>query len=609
MDWAKNKMFEWNEITQTAQIFTSPETIDLPVIHLKSNEGIFNKYSNDELMKIGVPESLLELVRSIRDLNDLGANEHFLPRDTFEHLFNLSDGYNINTLINEVESGKIDASTMYEQQGSHNNKRSFIEVDDKLIEEFINGDLSKWQIFLHPTQRRLVEGDFRGSVKVTGGAGTGKTVVALHRLKYLSQKINPTSDSKIVFTTFTNALTSNLNQLVKKLHVDSNTYKIINIDSLLRELALSNQLIDSNTRFIDMFNSKTSNEIWEIILENNLSAFEVSFLSAEYQNVVLNSNVNSLETYLATSRIGRGKPITRKQKMEIWSLIEKYNEYKVIHNLVDRYELFNKVSNYFNSRQEKPFSYVIADEIQDLSNLELRFLRSLVEEKENDLFLVGDPYQKIYAKKLNFSRAGISIKGNRSKQLRINYRTSEEIKRLAISTVKGLNYDDFDGEEETLNGYLSMFHGQIPTYNIFRTKTEEFDFLVQRIKELKSEGIMYSEVAIGFRTKDALREVKSVLHKLKLPYNDNTTHATNDTGGIVLSTFHGLKGLEFKAVLLADVNNRTCPLYYSGYNDLDEEAKLQYENSEKSLVYVAMTRAVRHLFISGIGVKSAVIDI
>jgi superfamily I DNA/RNA helicase len=560
-------------------------------------------------MKIGVPESLLELVRKISSLNELEANEQYLPQDAFENLFYLSEGLSIHSLILEVESGKVNAVGLDEQQGSFNNKRSFIEMDDDLMEEIINGDLSKWQIFLHPSQRKLAEGDFKGSVKVTGGAGTGKTVVALHRLKYLSQKTNLLSDNKIVFTTYTNALTLNLNQLVKKLHIDSNSFKIVNIDTLLRDLALTNNLIDSNTRFLDMFNSKNSSEVWEVILENNLSEFEVGFLTSEHQNVILYYNVNSLNSYLETSRIGRGKPITRKQKMEVWSLIEKYNQYKIINNLVDRAELFNKVSNFFREQEIKPFSHLIADEVQDLSNVELRFLRSIVEEKENDLFLVGDPYQRIYAKRLNFSSAGISVRGNRSKQLRINYRTSEEIKRLAISTIKGLKYDDFDGEAESLNGYLSLFHGQKPSYEIFKTKTEETQYIIESIKELKSEGINYSEIAIGFRTKEALKEVKTALHKLKLPYNDNTTNTVNDSGGIVLSTFHGLKGLEFKVVFLADVNNRTCPLLYSGYNELDEDGKLQYENSEKSLVYVAITRAISKLYITGIGVKSEIVGL
>ena len=608
MDWAKNKVFEWNEMTQTAQIFTSPETVENTESFISSKSGLFVMYTDEELIRIGVPESLIKLVRSIENLNDLDAYEQYLPQDVFENLFYLSEGLSINTILAEIEAGKVN-SVDVDKQNSINNKRSFIEVDDSLMEEIINGDLSKWQIFLHPTQRKLAEGEFKGSVKVTGGAGTGKTVVALHRLKFLTQKGNLLEKGKVVFTTYTNALTTNLNQLVKKLNLDSTKYTIVNIDSLLRDLALTYNVTNSTTRFLDMFNSKSSKDVWEEILETNLSEFEINFLSAEHQNVILYNNIQSQDEYLKTSRIGRGKPLTRKQKMEIWSLVEKYNQYKSANNLVDRSELFNKVSDHLKTLDTKPFSYLIADEVQDLSNVELRFIRNLVEEKDNDLFLVGDPYQKIYARKINFSSAGISVRGNRSKQLRINYRTSEEIKRLAISTVKGLQYDDFDGQEESLKGYLSLFHGQVPSYNIFRTKTDEVDFLIDQIKSFKAEGINYYDMAVGFRTKDALKEVKSALHKLKLPYNDNTTSATNDSGGIVLSTFHGLKGLEFKVVFLADVNNRTCPLYFSGFNELENSEKIEYENSEKSLVYVAMTRAISKLIITGIGVKSDLIGI
>ncbi len=116
------------------------------------------------------------------------------------------------------------------------------------------------------------------------------------------------------------------------------------------------------------------------------------------------------------------------------------------------------------------------------------------------MFLVGDPYQKIYSRKINFATAGIHVRGTRSKQLRINYRTSEEIKKLAITAVKGMKYDDFDGETEKLNGYLSHFHGDVPTYDIFKTKSEEIDAIVKEITSLKERAFEYKDIAIGCRT-------------------------------------------------------------------------------------------------------------
>jgi hypothetical protein len=610
MDWAKNKIFEWNESTQTAQIFTSPDLIEKGEIKGKDLfEGLFTHYSNEDLVKIGVPESYIDIIKNLKDLNDLEMIEKDLPEDAFENLFYLSEGINIDKLIVEINEGKMLSVDLDEQFSSINNRRFFVEIDDEVLTELLNGDLSKWQIFLHPSQRKLVERDFNGSVKITGGAGTGKTVVALHRLKYLTETFDLSENRKVLMTTFTNALSSNLVSLAKKLHADESKFTIVNIDAVAREYAMKENLIDRATRILDFTNSKKSIELWEEFLEQNLSEFDSVFLDAEYQGVILYNDVKSLETYLKTSRIGRGKPISRKQKMEFWALVEKYERYKAEHLFIDRSELFNLVTNHLNATKKRPYCHVISDEIQDFSNVELRFLRSLVDEKDNDLFLVGDPYQKIYAKKINFSAAGISVRGNRSKQLRINYRTSEEIKRLALSTVKGLSYDNFDGEDEKLKGYLSLFHGERPSYEIFKTKQEEIDYLISQIKILKSQEFNYSDIAIGFRTKDALKEVKTALHKLKIPYNDNSVSNMNDATGVLLSTLHSLKGLEFKAVFIADVNNRTCPYQVSSLSTMDDLEKEEYFNRERSLMYVAMTRAINILKITGVGVKSELIGL
>jgi len=610
MDWAKNKVFHWNDNTDTAQIFTAPEAVSINVAQTDTskNPHLFDDFSEEQLLQIGVPSQTLNLVRSLKDLNELGDSEKYIPTDAFENLFYLTEGLNIELLIAEINEGKSKATEQEAKVNSINNKRSFVEVDDDLMSEIINGDLSKWQIYLHPSQRKLVEPDFKGSVRVTGGAGTGKTVVALHRLKKLTSILIDEDDRKTLFTTFTNALTQNLTVLAEKLNIDKNKVVITNIDTLVRDLAKEYNLVDKNVRILDFYNSKSSYELWDDFLEQNLTEFDTLFLTAEYQNVILFNDIKNLEEYLKVSRIGRGKPISRKVKMEIWELVEKYNKKKKEENYIDRAELFNLVTNHLKSLAFRPFKNVIADEVQDLSNIELRFLRALVEEKVNDLFLVGDPYQKIYARKINFTAAGISIRGSRSKQLKINYRTSEEIKRLAVTAVQGINYDDFDGETEKLNGYLSLFHGELPTYEVFKTKSDEINTIITYIEELKEKGFKLNDIALAFRTKEALKEVKTALHKNKIPFSDNAT-ASSSNSGAILSTFHGLKGLEFKAVMLCDVNYRTVPLMIQKMDTMDQQEKEDYLNSEKSLLYVAITRAISVLKIVGTGIKSELVNI
>jgi mRNA-degrading endonuclease RelE of RelBE toxin-antitoxin system len=609
MDWAKNKTFYWNDNTDTAQIFNISDEIETE-INIKEDKiaHLFDSYSDEHLIQIGVPDQTLKLVRSLRDLNELGDAEKYLPNDAFENLFYILEGINIEILISEINEGKSTNRNELDKINSFNNKRSFIEVDDELMSEIINGELSKWQIYLHPAQRKLVESEYKGSVKVTGGAGTGKTVVALHRLKKLSilEDINDTR--KILFTTFTNSLTQNLVHLADKLNIEQSKIVLTNIDALVRDLANQYNLIDKNVRVLDFINTKSNYDLWEELLEQKLSQFDTEFISKEYKDVILFNDVKNLNEYLNIKRIGRGKPISRKAKFDIWELVEAFELKKTNELYIDRSELFNKVTNHLKNNQITPFKNVIADEIQDLSNVEFRFLRSLVEEKNNDLFLVGDPYQNIYSKKVNFSAVKISIRGNRSKQLKINYRTSEEIKKLASSAINGINYDDFDGETENLNGYLSLFHGEEPTYQIFKTKNEEVKEIIDYINNLKEMNINFNDIALGFRTKDALKDIKTNLHNNKIPFNDITSSKINNNG-VILSTFHGLKGLEFKYILLCDVNNRTLPLQIRKTELMTSEEKIEYLNSEKSLIYVAITRAISTLKIFGTGIKSDLISI
>jgi superfamily I DNA/RNA helicase len=249
--------------------------------------------------------------------------------------------------------------------------------------------------------------------------------------------------------------------------------------------------------------------------------------------------------------------------------------------------------------------------VQDLSNVELRFLRSLVPEGPDDLFMVGDPYQRIYARRLNFGAVGISVRGRRSRKLRINYRTSEEIKRAALSTVKSLTPDDFEGEGsgETLDGYLSLFHGQRPSYQVYQHRKDELQALLDAVKLHHEAGVTYSGMAIGVRLKASMDPFRDALHRAGIPYSDKISKKRNDKTGILLSTLHGLKGLEFKVVLLVDVTDATCPFRSVKFAYLSESQQRELVYAERSLLYVAMSRAVNFLYLSGTGVRSEMVRV
>jgi len=609
MAWAENKTFEWNDVTNTPQLYTV-ETAEKEIEtepdwakiygyeEPKKNEAI-TSLSDEELLKMGVPEKLVNEVNQIDSFAKLEKMEKRLPDDVFENLFYLLDGVTYSEVIDEVEQSK-----QSEDGDSLAFKRFYVEVDDELLERMLEGDLEKWSLFLHPSQRSLVNKDFNGEVKVTGGAGTGKTVAAIHRLKYLVDKYG--SNRNILFATYTNALKRNLESQIGKLNIESSQYDLSTIDATAQNLGRSFGLLSENSTITELSNSISSKDVWEKVLETEVSSFDADFLIDEANQILYYYDLTDRRAYFNQTRFGRGIPITRKQRLEVWKLFEKYQEYKSENEIIDRYELFNKVSAYLNEHPEKrPYQHVVLDEVQDCSNVEVRFIRSLADEGENDLFLVGDPYQSIYGKKVVFSQAGVNIRGRRSKKLKVNYRTTEEIKKYALSALKGVTYNNFDGEEENLHGYVSIFHGKVPLYQTFDSKNDEHEFILNRIREIteNDNNVSLSNVVIATRTKASYREIMSRLHKAGIEYFD-VRDETGNRNGVHLCTFHSLKGLEYKAVILADVNDRTCPQKPFGYQDWSEDKKENYINSEKSLLYTAMTRAILDLSITGTGSKS-----
>ncbi|MGQ1784913.1 UvrD-helicase domain-containing protein [Saccharicrinis sp. GN24d3] len=607
--WATNKVFQWNDATQSMQMFTAPEeTLEVQQskeVNYKS-EPFLSTIGNDKLLKIGVPEVLLPSIIKIDTIDDLEELEQFIPTDVFENLFYLMDGADIDNIIYEIEEGKVQEQEIEAKVNSINNQRSFIELtDDNLFNEILSGNLKKWKYYLHPSQRKLVNGYFKGSVKVSGGAGTGKTVAALHRLKYLTQ-IKKSSES-ILFTTYTNALTDNLNHLIKGLDMNEGNITVSTIDSIVASLISKYNILEEDYKTFELNPVKSASEIWEELISAELTQYSPEFLESEYKDVILYNNVSSLSEYIKTSRKGRGKPISRRQRTEIWEYIEKFKAQKKEKHLYYKDETFNALYNYLIQNNITPYDYCLVDELQDFSNIELRLVRSLVAEKPNDLFMVGDPMQKIYDRHINFSKIGINVRGNRSRRLRINYRTTEEIKKMAFSVIQDCHYDNFDGEEENKGGYVSLFHGNKPTYQIFKTKNDEIDFVLNSLKDLKDKGYQNGELAICARTKDALKDFRNILHKENIPYTNNDSNVNTDS--LALLTFHKTKGLEFKHVFIVDANDRTIPKLPYNFNEMESEWQANYLKNEKSLLYVAVSRAIENVTISGIGNKSESIKV
>lgn len=603
-NWGKRKRFVWNEHTQACQLITVEETtVVVPVAKPieTTSDSVFASMPDEKLLKIGVPQESIARVKTIKDLDDLDKLDSVLPEDAFENIYNILDGENIDNVISAIEEGQ--AHNNGDKLLSDNNRRRFVEItDDNVLQDIISQGMDKWQIFLHPSQRKLVGADYKGTIKVSGGAGTGKTVAALHRLKHLCE--NP--DAHVLFTTYTKTLSVNIAEAIEKLKVPKQRYTLNNIDRVLLDIAEKYKIKDGY-KVLDYSGDDESLKLWREVLETEVTEFDEKFLYDEYIDVIVYYGNKDVKQYMMQPRIGRTKALSRKQRVEIWKLVEKYVALKQERRVVDRLELFNETTNYLNEHGIHPFTNVIADEFQDFSNPELKFLRALVPVGRNDLFLTGDPIQRIYTgRKINFSAAGINVRGVRSRKLKINYRTTEPIRRVAISVVKGVDYDDMDGGKETMNGYVSLIHnGEKPVYRIVDDATEEVNQVVAWLKDCTDNGIKPSEICIAAPSMNLLKGLQSRFHHDGTEYRVlKGAQKQGTTGGVDLCTFHSLKGLEYRVIILIDVNERNMPSKVKdGYpfSGMDKVEQKEYLSAKRSLLYVAMTRARQLVYITGFG--------
>lgn len=601
--WGMSKRFVWNEHTQACQLISVEEKADdfTPSSQPEIENTFFTGVPEEKLLKIGIPQEAIGRVMSIKSLDDLDALEPILPIDAYENLFNIMDGANIDDVICSIEEGQ--AHENEDKLLSDNNKRRFVEItDDDELQRIIDQGMDKWQIFLHPSQRKLVDAEYKGTMKVSGGAGTGKTIAAIHRLKYLCQ--NP--DAKVLFTTYTKTLRINLADSIIKLGVPSNKYTLNNIDRVLLDVAKAYKIKDGYN-VLDYSGDEESLKLWREVLETEVTEFDEQFLYDEYIDVIVYYGNNDVKEYMMQPRVGRNKALNRKQRIEIWKLVEKYVALKQERKVVDRLELFNETTNYLNENNIHPYTNVIADEFQDFSNPELKFLRALVAEGENDLFLVGDPIQRIYTgRKMNFGAAGINVRGIRSKKLKINYRTTEPIKRVAVGVIKGVDYDDLDGGKESTKGYVSLIHdGVAPQYKIVSDANAEVEQVIEWLNECLDNGIKLSEICIAAPSMQLLKGIQTRLHRDGTEYRVlKGEQKQGSTNGVDLCTFHSLKGLEYRVIILTDVNERNLPSKETeGYpfSGMDNASKKEFLSAKRSLLYVAITRARQLVYMVGFG--------
>lgn len=606
--WAARKRCEVNPKTGAIQVFDVQTVVEQASTPDKVT--LFALAKDEELLKLGVPEIQLDFVRSFINKEDFYKAEQSMPHDAYEHLSWLAEGFpmeEVLELVLEEQNTSSTSENLATALDVPTTLKSFVVVDgEDELRRIMAEPLEKWRVFLHPTQRKIARKEYSGSARVLGGAGTGKTVVAMHRAKHLASKCE--GQQRILMTTFTANLAADIRENLRKICTleELRRIEVIHLDAwvnqFLRESGFSAQI-----GYDDVIKP-----LWEraVLLANIDLPFETSFYEEEWNRIVIAQEALTLEKYVKATRNGRGTRLDRKKRMHIWKVFENYQNLMKENQIRDINTAMYESTKLLQSAGRKPrYASIIIDEGQDFSDNAYRLIRALAgEEHTNDIFIVGDSHQRIYRNHPILSKCGINVRG-RSSILKINYRTTEEIRKQALLLLKGISFDDLDEGFDLGDKCQSLTHGEKPIVENFGNANDEFDFILREVKKLKDNGVSLTDICVVARTKKLVDDYIALFTRAGIRSYAIKRNKAEDRSfdGLRVATMHRVKGLEFKYVFIAAVNNRIIPLS-SAINKADTVSEEESITSEKCLLYVAMTRAQKGVYITSYGRKSEFLE-
>jgi hypothetical protein len=601
MDWAARRTFQVNPHTGALQVLCEDETQRSMPPHTTNRPGLLDHHGDEVLLSFGVPEILLPAVRAVRRPEDLTALGRHLPAEAAESLFWLAEGDSPEAVREAMASRpkeQVNTADLAAALQHPDSRRRFVTIlTDAELTSILDAPLEKWRVFLHPSQERLVGKAFNGPARVTGGAGTGKTIVAMHRARHLARTLCQSREDRILFTTYTANLAQNVEQTLSHLcGPERARIEVIHLHAwaarFLRKRGISFEVASANEL----------DACWEdAIARSRQREFEAGFLRQEWEQVVQLNDIQVAADYLKVPRTGRGRTLSRLQRQKVWYVFDHYVE--ALHNRGKRdwTSVIRETREHLDqTKPALPYKAIVVDEAQDFHAEEWRLIRALIPQGRNDIFLVGDAHQRIYGQRIALRACGIHVQG-RSSRLQINYRTTEEIRAWAMAMLEGVEIDDLDGEREPEKGYKSLLTGPRPEIHHCTSRSEELVHLGERLKELV--GLHPPEhICLVARTNKLLRDDYQPMTN-GLGLECTLLDKTSEGGGVRLATMHRVKGLEFPVVILAGMNDKYMPLKVSAEPE-DPVASAEHEERERSLLFVAATRARDLLVVTGWGTPS-----
>jgi superfamily I DNA/RNA helicase len=601
-NWAERRKLETHPKTGAAQLVELRETVQEIVIPTyveapkpaAAKKPLFAHIAAEDLLSYGVPAEWLNDVRQATDDTLLTLADH-LPGEAAEALLELATGGKPRA------PQPIPAATNpFDHPDAQRRFRIMSNLEE--LQRALEFPWDKWMVFLHPEQRQWVERAYSGPARVSGSAGTGKTIVALHRAVFLA-RANP--DARVLLTTFSDALANALHTQLKRLV--SNEPRLAERIDVYSINTIGGRLYKSHF-------GKTNLATREIVLDLLKEAsqkvgthkFSLHFLYAEWEHVIDAWQLESWETYRDVARLGRKTRLPEPQRALLWSIFDRVRTELANQNLITHASLFSRLAAVIAKSKHQPFDFAVVDEAQDLSIPHVRFFAALGANRPNALFFAGDLGQRIFQQPFSWKALGVDIRG-RSRTLRVNYRTSHQI-RTQADRLLGPQVSDADGNTDERGDTISVFNGPPPEIRVVPNEKDESKVVSSWIAKHVKAGVAAHEFGVFVRSAAELDRARTAVKATGIPFKILDEHVETTSGYLSISTMHLAKGLEFRAVVVMACDDEIIPLQ-ERIETIGDDADLQeVYDTERQLLYVACTRARDYLLVTSVAPASEFLD-
>ncbi|MFF8618044.1 UvrD-helicase domain-containing protein [Streptomyces sp. NPDC015350] len=609
--WAAKRLYSANTATRALEVRDAVALDELTPLYESAAAGaprlLFAEVSDGALRELGLDDQVLRAARSLVDKAQLEAFSTLLPEDQLEVLQYLAEGFGPEEVYRDVVAVRRPADAPAEPVEdlatviANTPARIRLVTGPQELEEVLQKPFEAWRVFLHPSQRRAAyRTSYGGPVQVTGGPGTGKTVAALHRVKHL---LGRGEDGRILLTTYTNALAAGLREMLGLL-LDEDERLLARVDVTTVDACANGVVRARSGAAPQPIGDREQRQLWEKTVKQLGLPYTAQFLAQEYRHVVLGQDLRDLDSYLGASRRGRGTGMGPARRREVWSGVERFERLLRERGETTHLQVCARAAD-FLAGEPAPYAHVVVDEAQDLHPGQWRVLRAAVVPGPDDLFITGDPHQRIYDSRVSLGSLGIATSG-RSFRLRVNYRSTEEILTWSARLLAPVTVDALEGEgTDSLTGYRSLLHGRRPRVQGYGTRQEETDALVERIRALLADGLAPHEIGVCARFNLALDAAEAKLRASGIPVLRVKGQSAPGAQGVRLATMHAMKGLEFRAVSVLAVNEGSVP--FARAVTPREADPLQHDADllrERCLLFVACTRARESLSVTWSGAPS-----